>query len=265
MPFANGIYYHETDLRAENAANIPVVLVHGAGGTHLHWPAQVRRLPGLWTLAVDLPGHGRTDGLGEQEIRGFAAQLIAWAQAVGFPKAVWVGHSMGGAIVQTLALEHPQNVHGIGLVATGARLPVNPQLLESTAHAETFPLAVETIMKWAFSPQTDARLRELATQRMLEVRHTVVHNDFAACNRFDVSDQLENITAPALIIHGTADKMTPFRYAEFLASRLPRAELVKVPDAGHMVMLEQPETVADALHRFAQRLISPQPTTPKSA
>ena len=255
MPYARQLYYHEADLRDSNTPNIPVVLVHGAGGTHLHWPPQVRRLPGLRTLAVDLPGHGRTDGLGEQHIEGFARQLADWAQAVGFPKAIWVGHSMGGAIVQTLALEYPQQVHGIGLVATGAHLPVNERLLENTAHAETFPLAVETIMKWAFSPQTDPQLRKLATERMLEVRHTVVHNDFAACNRFDVRDRLETITAPALIVHGTADKMTPFHYAEFLASRLPQAELVKVPDAGHMVMLEQPETVAAALHRFAQRLL----------
>ena len=255
MPYAHQIYYHEADLRDGNTPATPIVLVHGAGGTHLHWPPQVRRLPGLRTLAVDLPGHGRTDGLGEQQLDGFVRQLADWATAVGFPKAIWVGHSMGGAIVQTLALEHPHIVHGIGLVATGAHLPVNTQLLENTAHAETFPLAVETIMRWAFSPQTDPQLRKLAAQRMLEVRHTVVHNDFAACNRFDIRDKLERITAPAIIIHGTADKMTPFRYAEFLASRLPRAELVKIPEAGHMVMLEQPEAVADALLRFARRLL----------
>jgi len=254
MPYAHQLYYHEADLR-DSAIQSPVVLVHGAGGTHLHWPPQVRRLPGLWTLAVDLPGHGRTDGLGEQDIDGFVRHLVAWAQAVGFPDAVWVGHSMGGAIVQALALEHPHLVRGIGLIATGAHLPVNARLLESTAHAETFPLAVETIMKWAFSPQADPQLRKLATQRMLEVRHTVIHNDFAACNRFDVRDRLEAITAPALIVHGTADKMTPFHYAEFLASRLPQAELVKIPDAGHMVMLEQPEAVAGALHRFARRVL----------
>ncbi len=257
MPQANGIYYHEADLRTENQP-IPVVLVHGAGGTHLHWPPQVRRLPQLWTLAVDLPGHGRTDGLSEQTISGFAHRLATWAQAVGFPKAIWVGHSMGGAIAQTLALEHPELVHAIGLVATGARLPVNPKLLESTAHPETFPLAVETIMKWAFSPQTPDQLRELATRRMLEARHTVVHNDFAACNVFDASDRLGEIDVPALIVHGTADKMTPFHYAEFLASGLPHAELVEIPNAGHMVMLEQPEAVAEALHSFARRALAAQ-------
>ncbi len=252
MPQVAHIYYAEADLRSDTTATCcPVVLVHGAGGTHLHWPPQVRRLPGLRTLAVDLPGHGRSEGVGEQEIAAYARRLAEWADAVGFQQAIWVGHSMGGAIVLTLALEHPTKVRALGLVATGARLPVNPRLLESTAHAETFPLAVETIMKWAFSPQAPARLRELATQRMQEVRYTVVHNDFAACNRFDVSQRLGDIRVPTLVIHGTADKMTPYYYGEFLAQAIPQARLVTVRDAGHMVMLEQPEAVAEALSAFA--------------
>lgn len=257
MPQVDHIYYAEADLRAEAGdAPYPIVLVHGAGGTHLHWPPQVRRLPGFHTLAVDLPGHGRSEGVGEQEIEAYARRLVNWAEAVGFSQALWVGHSMGGAIVLTLALTYPEKVSGLGLVATGARLPVNARLLESTAHAETFPLAVETIMKWAFSPQAPARLRELATQRMQEVRYTVVHNDFAACNRFDVSKQLGNIRAPAVVIHGTTDKMTPYYYGEFLAQAIPQARLVTVPDAGHMVMLEQPEMVAEALRGFAQQVLA---------
>ncbi len=257
MPQAHHIYYAENDLRPlEGATPYPIVLVHGAGGTSLHWPAPVRRLPGLRTLAVDLPGHGRTEGIGEQEIAAYAERLAAWAEAVGFSEALWVGHSMGGAIVLTLALEHPEKVRALGLVATGARLPVNPTLLETTAHPETFPLAVETIMKWAFSRNAPSRLRELATRRMLEVRHSVVHNDFAACNRFDVSTRLGEITVPTLVVHGTADKMTPLHYGEFLARNIPAARLVTVPDAGHMVMLEQPHKVADALRSFAAEVLT---------
>ncbi len=256
MPQIDHIYYAEADLRGEAARlPYPIVLVHGAGGTHLHWPPQVRRLPGFRTLAVDLPGHGRSDGVGEQEIAAYARRLAAWSDTVGFSQALWVGHSMGGAIVMTLALTYPEKVRALGLVATGARLPVNPRLLESTAHAETFPLAVETIMKWAFSPQAPPRLRELATQRMQEVRYTVVHNDFAACNRFDVSQQLGRIHAPTVVIHGTADKMTPYYYGEFLAQAIPQARLVTVRDAGHMVMLEQPEKVATALQDFAREVL----------
>ncbi len=260
MPQAANLYYTETDLRPDAArAPYPIVLVHGAGGTCLHWPPQVRRLPGFRTLAVDLPGHGRTEGVGEQEIAAYAHRLAAWADSVGFSQALWVGHSMGGAIVLTLALTHPEKVRALGLVATGARLPVNPRLLESTAHAETFPLAVETIMKWAFSPAAPDRLRELATRRMQEIRHTVVHNDFAACDRFDVSSRLGDIHVPTVVIHGTADKMTPHYYGEFLAQAIPEARLVTVSDAGHMVMLEQPDIVAATLRDFARQVLTTEP------
>ncbi len=256
MPQAEGLYYTESDLRPDvERAAMPVVLVHGAGGTHLHWPPQVRRLPAQWVLAVDLPGHGRSAGVGEQEIAAYADRLVAWAEAIGLPPAFWVGHSMGGAIVLTLALEHPRRVRALGLVATGARLPVNPRLLASTAQPETFPLAVETVMKWAFSPTAPPRLRQLATQRMLEVRPTVLHNDFTACDRFNVDARLSQIDVPAVVIHGTADKMTPFHYGEHLAREIPRARLVTVRDAGHMVMLEQPEAVAEALAAFTAEVL----------
>ncbi len=255
MPRAANLYYHASDLRPpEHQAAPPLVLVHGAGGSYLHWPPQVRRLPGLWTMAVDLPGHGRSAGVGEQTIEDYARRLLAWAEAVGIPSAIWVGHSMGGAIVQTLALQSPEKVAALGLIATGARLPVNPKLLESTAHQATYSLAVETIMRWAFSPQTPARVKTLAARRMMEVRHTVVYNDFVACNRFDVSSALGQITCPTLVLHGTADRMTPLRFGEFLAREIPHAQLITVPEAGHMVMLERPQLVAEILRRFAQEV-----------
>ncbi len=257
MPKAADIYYHQSDLRPANASDaLPVVLIHGAGGSYLHWPPQVRRLPSLWTLAVDLPGHGRSPGVGEQSIEGYAQRLVSWADAVGFQKAIWVGHSMGGAIALTLALRFPERVHALGLVATGARLPVNPKLLESTAHQATYSLAVETIMRWAFSPNAPSRVKTLAARRMLETRHTVVYNDFAACNRFDVGPSLGEITCPTLVVHGTADRMTPLRYGERLAREIPQARLVTVPDAGHMVMLEQPDAVAQALQAFAHDVLA---------
>ncbi len=251
MPQWRGLYYTEADLRlAVGGADCPVVLVHGAGGNHLHWPPPLRRLPGVRTLAVDLPGHGRSEGVGAQRIEEYARGLAAWAEGLGLPPALWVGHSMGGAIVLALVREQPEKVAALGLVGTGARLPVNPRLLESTAHEAAFPAAVKSIVKWSFAPQASPRLRELAARRMLETRHTVVHNDFLACDRFDARADLPAIDVPALIVHGVLDKMMPLSAAFFLREKLPRSRLVTVEAAGHMVMLEQPEMVAQAVRSF---------------
>ncbi len=253
MPLAAGIAYQVAS-DTEVAHRPPVVLVHGAGGTSLHWPPQIRRLPGHRVLAVDLPGHGRSEGVGEQSIAAYAQRLMDWASALRLPPAVWIGHSMGGAIVQHLALHYPEQVAGLGLVGTGARLRVHPLILEGTAKEETFPDTVATIVQWSFAPQSSARLRELATQRMAETRPSVLHGDFLACDRFDVMDQVAAITCPTLVLCGAEDKMTPPRYAEYLASQIPNARLVIVPNAGHMVMLEQPEAVAQALQEFLATL-----------
>lgn len=232
----------------------PVVLIHGAGGTALHWPPKIRRLPGYRVYAVDLPGHGRSEGVGEQSISGYAERLVRWADEVGLARAVWVGHSMGGAIAQQLALSHPDRVVALGLVGTGARLRVHPLILEGTAKEATFPSTVETIVAWSFAPQTDQGLKTLAARRMAETRPAVLYGDFLACDRFDIRDQLSAITCPTLVICGAEDRMTPPRYAAFLAEHIPNAELVIIPEAGHMVMLERPEEVAQALLAFLERL-----------
>lgn len=253
MPQMAGVAFHchEGDVSHRRPT---VVLVHGAGGTALHWPPQVRRLPGYRVCAVDLPGHGRSEGIGEQSIAAYARRLIAWADAFALGKAVWVGHSMGGAIVQHLALHYPDRVLALGLVGTGARLRVNPLILEGLAQEEGFPATVETIVKWSFAPQTDERLRQLAAQRMAETRPSVLYGDFLACDRFDVREQVAAITCPTLVLCGAEDKMTPPRYAAYLAEKIRHARLVVIPQAGHMVMWEQPEAVAQALQAFLDDL-----------
>ena len=107
-----------------------------------------------------------------------------------------------------------------------------------------------TVVDWSFGPQAPPQLTELAAQRMAETRPTVLHGDFLACDAFDQSEHISEISKPTLVITGAEDKMTPVRNAQFLAGAIPNAQLEIVPNAGHMVMLEQPQTVANALLSF---------------
>jgi len=250
MPVETGIYYYTP--RNQNGETPPIVLIHGAGGTHLDWPPQVRRLPNTRVYALDLPGHGKSAGRGYQNIENYCQAILDWMQSLQLAQAIFVGHSMGGAIALKMAIDHPEHVIALGLVGTGARLRVAPAILENTATPVTFPTAVGTIMEWAFSPQTEPRLVELASKRMLETRPAVIHSDFLACNAFDVTSALRKINVPALIIVGQDDKLTPVRYAQYLADQLPFTELKIIPAAGHMVMLEQPQSVAEALSGFVK-------------
>ncbi len=256
MPFAAGIHYsfHEgVDVRKP-----PVILIHGAGGNHLYWPPEVRRLATLVAncattyrvFALDLPGHGKSSGVGLQSINDYVRSVVNFMDAVGLWRAVIVGHSMGGAIAQTLALDHAERVAGLGLIGTGARLRVVPAMLSNTANPATFSLAVQTINEWAFGPQADPHLKALAAKRMAETRPAVLHGDLLACDAFDVMDRLSEIRVPTLIICGTEDKLTPLTYSKNLATQIPEAALQTVEAAGHMVMLEEPRRVAGALTVF---------------
>jgi len=248
MPLAAGLYYFAHEV--ENVFRPPAVLIHGAGGDHLYWPPQIRRLPNQRIFALDLPGHGRSDGVGHQSIEDYAAAVLRFLEAAGLNAAVLVGHSMGGAIALHLALHHPQRVLGLGLVASGARLRVAAAILQNASNPSTHGDAVALIIAWAFSPQAPPRLRELAARRMRETRPSVLYGDFLACDAFNVMEQLSRLTAPTLVICGNEDRMTPLRFSEFLRDNIPGARLEVVPHAGHMVMLEQPQAVANALAGF---------------
>lgn len=252
MPTLNNIFYFSYG--AENVARPPLVFIHGAGGTHLHWPPQVRRMNGQRIFALDLPGHGQSGGVGSQSIADYARIMVEFLDAARLNAAVFIGHSMGSAIALTLALDFPQRVLGLGLVGSGARLRVSPQILESTSSPVAFPTAIKLINDAGFGPSANPRLKELAAQRMAEIRPSVLHGDFLACNEFDVMTRLGEISAPTLILCGTDDILTPLKYSEFLRAHIAGARLVTFPGAGHMVMLEQPAEVADALAEFADSI-----------
>jgi pimeloyl-ACP methyl ester carboxylesterase len=249
MPSVADIYYHVYEGSREAQRSV-VVLIHGAGGTHLYWPPELRRFPGYCMVALDLPGHGKSTGCGLQSIVEYAQAVKEWLLALGLHSAIFAGHSMGSAIALTLALEAPEHVAGLILVGAGARLRVTPQLLENAASATTYQNAVNVAMEWSFSSGVSPRLKELAAQRMSETRSSVIYGDFLACNSFDVTASIGEIHQPTLVVCGSEDRMTPVRYSQFLAERIPGASLKVIPEAGHMVMLEKPQLVAEAWLEF---------------
>jgi len=252
MPTAASLYYfsHET----EYPASPPLILIHGAGGSHLHFPPELRRLNDFQVSALDLPGHGKSEGLGRQTIADYMQIIQDFMDAINLPAAVIIGHSMGSAIALQLALDAPERVLALVLLGSGSRLRVDPSVLENTANVATFPLAVKTITEWSFGPDASDRLKELATQRMGETRPTVLHGDFVACNKFDAGKRLAEIEKPTLILCGAEDKMTPPKYSKYLAGHIQNSELTSIEGAGHMVMLENPRAVAEAVEHFVEKL-----------
>ncbi len=252
MPQLGEIYYTQSGNPMPGHPSL--VLIHGAGGSHLDWPGQLRRLPGEAVYALDLPGHGKSEGVGRQSIAAYAQAVLRWLEEMLLDPAILVGHSMGGAVAQTLALLAPERTAGLVLIGSGARLRVNQSLLESLRAERTFPQAVEQIMSWSFSPSAPESLLRLSQERMLQTRPPVFHGDLLACDAFDSTETIGALPEmPALVICGAADKMMPERHSRFLAEKIAGAILKVVPEAGHMVTLEQPAAVAEAVGGFVRR------------
>lgn len=249
MPVAAGLYYFAS--RADDVTRPPLLLIHGAGGNHLFWPPQVRRIQNQRILAVDLPGHGKSGGLGHHSVEDYAEDVVRFTRAARLNAAVMVGHSMGAAVALQIAIAHPHLALGLVLVAGGARLRVAANFLQLTSDAETFPRAVEEVTSRSFGPVASQRLKELGAERLLAVRPSVLHGDFLACDAFDVAQSLRRVSSPTLIVCGSEDRMTPPRFSMFMQENIPGASLALIENAGHMVMLEFPDRVADLIASFA--------------
>ncbi len=248
MPQAAGMYYFSSG--EEDWSRPAVIFLHGAGGNHLHWPSEIRRLEGQRIYAPDLPGHGKSDGIGRQSIADYAGCVLAFMDVLKIRKAIFVGHSMGGAIALHLALNHARRTLAMALINTAPTLRVPTGLLENTLTPATLSLAVKQLGDLAFSPQAEPRLKDNAVQRMNEIRSSVLHGDFLACNAFDVFARLGRIKVPTLILSGTDDKMVPPHYAQTMHQKIKNSLLLSMDGAGHMLMLENPLAVTKSLGLF---------------
>jgi pimeloyl-ACP methyl ester carboxylesterase len=250
MPYTNVagekiFYFHHQGAPKGQRA---LVFAHGAGGSHLHWPPQLRRLSGANTYALDLPGHGKSEGLGRTSVRAYADFVAAFLETLGLEKVTLVGHSMGGATALDFALRYPERLTGLVLVGSGARLRVAPAILDGIR--QDFQAAVRLITDYAFALDAPEQLKREGRRQMGQTHPDVLYGDFAACDAFDVMGRLGEIRCPTLSICGTADRLTPPKYSIYLRDNIPAAQLALIEGAGHMVMLEQPEAVSQTTADF---------------
>jgi pimeloyl-ACP methyl ester carboxylesterase len=248
MPIAAGIHYflHE----GGRPTRPPLVLIHGAGGDHLSWPPEIRRLADARVFTIDLPGHGKSEGPGFQSVVDYADSVVGFMNVAVLSRAVFVGHALGGAIALTLAIDHPGRVAGIGLISSGPRLPIAASVLENAANPATFILAIQSLQELMHIPQAARYLKDKTFKQLSSIRPTLFHGDLRACDQFDVTTRLDAIRTPVLVLCGTDDLLTPRRYSETLAGRIPGAALQTIDGAGHLAMLEQPRRVSALLSVF---------------
>lgn len=243
----NGKMYHYAAGIPDREPEGVVVFVHGAGGNHRHWSFQVPSL-GLkrLTLAVDLPGHGLSEGQAAKSIGEYAEFIYDFAEHVSGSRFFLAGHSMGGAIAMDFALRFPEKLAGLILVGTGARLRVAPALLETFGSGRHFMPLIDL----AYGPDTPAELVDLAREEMRQTNPDVHYSDFLACDAFDIMERVGEINTPTLVLGASEDRLTPLKYSRYLAEQIKNARLEIIEGAGHMMTLEKPEAVNRYIEQF---------------
>jgi pimeloyl-ACP methyl ester carboxylesterase len=234
------------------------VFVHGAGLDHSSFGLQSRyfRYHGWNVLAVDLPGHGRSEGPPIPSIQGMAAWLFNLMAALKIEKASIVGHSMGSLVALECAAGQPERVERIALIGTAFPMKVGEAFLEAARRNDYAAFDMHTI--WGHAAQTPlganpnpgmwmygdtlARLERLAPG--------VLYNDLKACNDYAAGlESAAKVRCPALLILGKRDVMTPAKGAKpFLEIMKAKSRTVEL--SGHSLMAEAPDATLDALVEF---------------
>ncbi|MHB8668092.1 MAG: alpha/beta fold hydrolase [Burkholderiales bacterium] len=236
-----------------------VVFVHGAQCDHSVWILQSRYLAhhGFGVLALDLPGHGRSQGPALASVGELADWVTAVLDAAGARQASVVGHSMGSLIALECAARHPARLAKIALLALAYPMKVSAELLDATKNDE--PAAQDMVNIWSHlayaqypnNPGPGFWLIGENLRLMQRQKPGVMHVDFTACNAYGAgAAAAAKVQCPALFLIARRDAMTPARSAQAFAQSIKGARSVVIEGSGHNMMGEQPDAVLDNLAAF---------------
>lgn len=237
----------------------PVVALHGLGSTH-HDLLDVARRTGAPTLLVDLPGFGASGPFPRgARLAEVAAELAELARAQGFARALWWGCSFGGHLALRVALDRPEQVTGLLLVSSGGLDPApSPALAHAFREEHLAARSPDRLAREldALVGHPTAATRAFAARRLRahargEAGYEGVARAAAAALADDLPRRLDEVRAPAVLVHGEEDPLVPLAHARHAADLLG-APLQVLPGVGHLPWLEDPPAVAEALRSVAQ-------------
>jgi pimeloyl-ACP methyl ester carboxylesterase len=232
-----------------------VMYVHGTGCNARVWDDHVAAMAdGHQPVAIDLPGHGRSGGRGFRSVADHAWAVMGVADALGWGRFVLAGHSMGGGIAISGALYHPERIAGLMLIDTGARLRVAPDILAAARAAAAKGRALPMDRSRGFAAGTPQAVVDRVQALTDGIDPRVTYADWIADDSFDALSRVGAISAPTLALCGAEDRLTPVKYHQYLAERMPACRLVVLEGAGHWSFHEQPDAFNRAVRAFLDGL-----------
>lgn len=262
MPFAhvNGqkLYYEDT-----GGDGPAIIFSHGLLMDSSMFAPQVEALRSTWRcISWDERGHGQTADPAQCEPFSYydsANDLAALLAHLGVQKAVLAGMSQGGYLSLRCALTHPDLVRALVLIDTQAlqedpaKMAGHEVLIKAWLEGGLTPEMADVVAHiilgdgWAGTPQWQAKWSQFTVPNLLQCFTTLGSRD-------DISDRVQAITVPTLVVHGTLDHAIDLASAQAMADAMPHAQLVPIAGGGHASNLTHPEPVNAALTAFLARL-----------
>lgn len=248
MPFfrykGKKIFYQIKEAHNQNA----LIFIHGSGCNLNSWKNQFNLELDYKIIAFDLPSHDNSDGFSRLSLDLYVDVLKTLIDSLGIEKVILCGHSLGGAIAQTFYFKHPSKIKALILCGSGGRLRVSPVILDSLKNNYEEYLDIHILR--GFYKKTPKKLIEIYKKETSTIGSKVTYQDFKICDQFDILDKIHTISIPCLIICGDSDYLTPAKYSQYFHDKIENSKLVIIEKAGHMVMIEKPEQVNQAIEIF---------------
>lgn len=233
----------------------PIIFVHGVVTTSNIFAKYLSAYsPDFRGIAVDLRGYGDSQKPDSGfTIKQFSKDLIALADKLEIEKPIWVGVSMGGMILQQLALDYPERVRALVLVSTTDGAMVLDKDLPTIGNPRDFREVSKNIIVESFPPQTPATLYQPLLDRIPTWNGTVLREALTSMAQASVHGRINAITTPTLVVVGAKDDVATPAIAQGIQTQIAGAQLAEF-NTGHFMMTEDPERFQKVLEEFLQSL-----------
>jgi pimeloyl-ACP methyl ester carboxylesterase len=241
----------------------PLPLINGLGASLEMWSPLRPQLPGRELITFDLPGAGRSSvSCVPLRIRGTAKVVAGLLEKLGVTRTDVLGYSFGGVVAQELAHRDPSLVDRLVLAATAAGWPSWPpaayvallMMTPARYHDRRLAKAIVPVVAGGRTARDPAVLRDSIEQRVACPPSTLGYlQQLYAVTEWTSQPWLGQIRQPTLVLHGSRDPIVPVVNAWLMACRIPNARLREVPDAGHLLLLDEPERSGREIGRFLGR------------
>jgi non-heme chloroperoxidase len=268
----------------EGGSGPPVVLVHGVTLSVITWARQLAGLSDRHrVIAIDQRGHGPSAaGSDGYTLDRLGEDIVEVLHELDVEAGVLVGHSMGGMATMAAAINSPdrlaEHIGGLVLLDTSshplANVPVPPAVVDRFGARNERILAragergrpaisgdarLTWSMRMAYGSRPDPAAIELGRTMMAAMSPASLGPLVRAIGSFKLRDRLGAIDLPTRVVVGSRDLLTPPRHARAIADGIPEAQLVVLPGAGHMVMLERPDELNALIDDFSAEVVKDWP------